>query len=78
MEYVLSILIFIGIYAILAIGLNLIVGYSGMLSIAHAAFYGIGAYATAILTTSYNVNFFISLAVGIVIAAVLALLVGAC
>ena len=46
MEYLISILIFAGIYAILALSLNLVVGYSGMLSVAQAAFYGIGAYAT--------------------------------
>ena len=44
MEYVLHILILIGIYAILSISLNLIAGYTGLLSIAHAAFYGVGAF----------------------------------
>ena len=76
MEYLVSIAIFIGIYAILAIGLNLIVGYTGMLSVAQAAFYGIGAYATAILTTSYHMNFFLSLVAGILVAGIVALAIG--
>ncbi|NQU87281.1 MAG: branched-chain amino acid ABC transporter permease, partial [Mariniphaga sp.] len=45
MEYFLHILILINIYIIIAISLNLISGYTGLLSLAHAAFYGIGAYA---------------------------------
>ncbi len=43
--YYLQVMIFIGIYIILALSLNLLNGYVGLLSIGHAAFYGIGAYA---------------------------------
>jgi branched-chain amino acid transport system permease protein len=49
-SYHLQVLIFIGIYAILALSLNLLNGYVGLLSIGHAAFYAIGAYASAKLT----------------------------
>ena len=49
MEYLLHILILIGIYVILSVSLNLIVGFAGLLSIAHAAFYGVGAYVAALL-----------------------------
>lgn len=45
--YYIQVLIFIGIYIILALSLNLLNGYVGLLSIGHAAFYGIGAYASA-------------------------------
>ncbi len=76
MEYLISIAIFFVIYSILALSLNLVVGYSGVLSVAQAAFYGIGAYATAILTTSYNINFFASILLGMLIAGVFALLIG--
>ncbi len=48
--YYLQVLVFIGIYAILALSLNLLNGYVGLLSIGHAAFYAIGAYASAKLT----------------------------
>ena len=50
MDYVAQILIFICIFAILAGSFNLLVGFSGLFSIAHAAFFGIGAYAVALLT----------------------------
>ena len=43
MDYFVHIAILIGIYSILALSLNLIVGYTGLLSITQAAFYGIGA-----------------------------------
>ncbi len=44
-----------GIYAILALGLSLFLGYAGQISLGHAAFFGIGAYTTAILTTRFSV-----------------------
>lgn len=44
-------LIYIGIAALLAIGLNLLMGYAGQISLGHAAFFGMGAYTSAILTT---------------------------
>ena len=47
-----------GIYAILALGLSLFLGYAGQISLGHAAFFGIGAYTTAILTTRYSVPSF--------------------
>lgn len=77
MEYILHLGVLFAIYAGLAISLDLIVGYTGLLSVTHAAFYGIGAYATAILMTGYGVNFFVSVFAGIVCAAVAALLIGA-
>ena len=46
-QYYIQVLIFINIYIILALSLNLLNGYVGLLSIGHAAFYGIGAYASA-------------------------------
>jgi branched-chain amino acid transport system permease protein len=48
--------VFAGIYALVAIGLTLLVSYAGQVSIGHAAFMAIGAYASAILTTRYAVN----------------------
>ncbi|MEN6356730.1 MAG: branched-chain amino acid ABC transporter permease [Armatimonadota bacterium] len=49
-ETQLMLLIYIGISALLAIGLNLLMGYAGQISLGHAAFFGIGAYTSAILT----------------------------
>lgn len=50
MGYIEHILILICIYIILAVSLNLIVGFVGLLNLGHAAFFGIGAYASALLT----------------------------
>ena len=76
MEYLIHIAILISIYAILGLSLNLVVGFTGLLSITQAAFYGIGAYVTAILLTSTGINFFVALLASIVITAVLSLAIG--
>jgi len=55
--YVLQVMSFVGIYVILALSLNLLNGYLGLLSIGHAAFYGIGAYASAKLVMEVGVPF---------------------
>ena len=49
MEYLLHLLIIVGIYSILAMSLDLLVGYTGLLSLMHAGIFGIGAYTAAIL-----------------------------
>jgi branched-chain amino acid transport system permease protein len=56
-RYYIQVLIFIGIYIILALSLNLLNGYVGLLSIGHAAFYGIGAYASAKLVMVVGLPF---------------------
>jgi branched-chain amino acid transport system permease protein len=66
--YLIHVLNLVAIYGILAVSLNLVLGYTGILSLAHAAFMGIGAYATAILLTYHGYNFFSTLLVGMVIA----------
>jgi branched-chain amino acid transport system permease protein len=76
MDYIIHISILISIYAILGVSLNLIVGFTGMLSITHAAFYGIGAYATAILMISYGFGFAISIILGMLISGVIGLTIG--
>lgn len=76
MEYLIHIAILVSIYAILGLSLNLVVGYTGLLSVTHAAFYGIGAYVTAILLTSYGMNFFLAVLISIVITAIISLLIG--
>ena len=76
MEYILHLLIIFLIYGILALSLNLIVGYTGLLSIGQAAFFGIGSYSIAFFGKQLNFNFFNSLLAGMLIAAVLSLLIG--
>ncbi len=57
-------------------GLNLIVGYTGLFSMAHAAFYGIGAYSTAIVMTKFGFNFFPSILVGVGVTFIVSLFIG--
>jgi branched-chain amino acid transport system permease protein len=59
-DFMLLLAIYIGIYVILALGLNLIAGYTGLLSLCQAAFFGIGAYTTAILMTAAGFNFWLA------------------
>lgn len=77
MNYILHLLIVINIYLILAFSLNLLVGYTGLLSVAHAAFYGIGAYISTLLVIQLGMNFFIALPLSIILAMLLSLLISA-
>ncbi|MDH4205462.1 MAG: branched-chain amino acid ABC transporter permease [Desulfobacteraceae bacterium] len=72
-----DIMIFVGIYCLMTMGLSLLMGYAGQISIGHAAFYGIGAYTSAILTVQYGLNPWPCIFIGMVISAVVAVLVGA-
>jgi len=60
-EIVFHIFIMVGIYAILALSLNLLIGYAGLFSVGHGAFYGIGAYAGALLSTRLGLPFWIEI-----------------
>ncbi len=51
---IVNIMVFAGIYSCVVIGLNLLVGYAGQISLGHAAFFGVGAYTTAILCTRFS------------------------
>lgn len=76
MEYFIHLAILIAIYGILSLSLNLVMGYTGLLSVAQAAFYGIGAYATAILSVYFGVNFFWTIIIGMAVAMIASLLIG--
>jgi len=66
--YLLHVIIFAGINLIVVLGLGLLLGFSGQVSIGHAAFYGIGAYASALLTLKLGLPFWIALPLAGVIA----------
>ena len=72
MNYLVYVLSLVAIYAILTVSLNLVVGYTGILSVAHAAFMGIGAYTAALLLTEWGFNFFLTLPVGLAISGLVA------
>ena len=64
------------IYAILAMSLDVILGYTGLASLGHAAYFGVGAYSVGILATRYGAGFGISLPAGIFLAAFVAAIFG--
>jgi branched-chain amino acid transport system permease protein len=64
------------IYGIVATSLDILVGYSGMPSLGHGAYFAVGAYTTAILTTRYGAGFFLTLPSSILMAIVLSAFLG--
>lgn len=69
-------IILIGINIILALGLNLITGFTGQFSLGHAAFMGIGAYSSAVLTVKFNMPFIIAILVSGLTALLAGVLIG--
>ena len=76
MGYFFNILILGGLFSILSISLNIACGYAGILSLAHAAFYGIGAYTVGLLTVKAGMPFWPAFLLGGVFSALLGLLIG--
>ena len=74
MNYVFHLLIYFGIYAILAMGLNLVVGYCGLLTLAHAGYFAVGAYAYALGTLAWGLDSITSLLLAFAAGGVLSLL----
>ncbi len=75
-SYYLTLMILSGSYAIAALGLTVLLGYAGQVSLAQAAFFGIGSYAFSILAVTYGVNFWLSLLGAVAIALVFGALIG--
>ena len=76
MEYLVHIGILVCIYGILGLSLNLVVGEAGLLNITQAAFYGLGAYGTALLMVNLGFNFFVAAIAGMALAGAAALVIG--
>jgi len=77
MEYLLHLLILVGIYVMLSLSLNLSAGFGGMISLAHAGFYGVGAYTSALLTIDFKLPFLLTLPTAMLLSGLLALIVSA-
>ncbi len=75
MEYILHLFILICFYTLLSQSLNLSAGFTGLISLAHAGFYGIGAYTTAILATQFGFSFWLSVPLAIIISGAIAFIV---
>lgn len=74
--YLITIGTLIVIYAITVYGLNVIVGYAGQISLGHAAFFGIGAYASALLTTKAGMSFWEALPIVILLSGLIGMILG--
>jgi len=75
-DLIFLLLIYICIYSLLSMGLNMITGYTGLLSLCQAAFFGIGAYATAILTVYAGWGFWTALIMSCLITSAFGFLIG--
>jgi len=75
-RYFLNIAVFAGINALLAISLNLLLGFAGQVSLGHAAFYGLGAYGVGVLSTHYSWPVWLCLPVALLGTGVIAYLIG--
>jgi len=73
MDYFLHVLVLVGIYTALAASLDLVAGHAGLLSLAHAGFYGVGAYASAVVTVRLGASAALGVLIGIALAALLSL-----
>ena len=74
--YYMSIGTLAAIYVLLGVGMNILMGHAGLVHAGYAAFYGVGAYAVAILATKFAFSFWPAALIGIIAAAVLSVLVG--
>jgi branched-chain amino acid transport system permease protein len=75
MNYLLHLLIYLNIYVIVALSLNLVVGYCGLLTLAHAGYFAIGAYTYALTTLKLGLGFIPAGLLAVGVAAVLSLAV---
>ncbi len=75
-KYYMNILIMSGIWSIVALSLNLILGYTGQVNLAHGAFFGIGAYASALMMLKLKMGFWLSLPLASAVAGLLGFLIG--
>lgn len=75
-QYIMRIFIMIGIYSMLGIGLNILTGYTGQVSLGNAGFFAIGAYTSALLMLRFNVPFLVAMLAGAALSALCGLLLG--
>lgn len=73
-DYYLSVMVFAGINSLVVIGLNLLMGYAGQISLGQAAFFGLGAYSSAIITSRFGLSPWLGLALSMGLNALVAYL----
>jgi len=74
--YLLNVMVFVGIHTMLAVALNLLLGYTGQISLGHAGFFGLGAYISGILTATHGINPWLAMIAAAAMVTILAFLVG--
>lgn len=75
-NYLLNVFVFIGINTMLAVALNLLLGFAGQISLGHAAFFGLGAYISGILTTRYAIDPWMAMVAAALCVGVIAFIIG--
>jgi branched-chain amino acid transport system permease protein len=76
LDYYLHMFVMAGIYAVLALSLGLIIGFTGQVSLCHAAFYGIGAYGSALASLHFGLPFWLTMWIGGALAGLLSYALG--
>jgi len=74
--YLLNVLVFVGIHTILALALNLLLGYAGQISLGQAGFFGLGAYISGILTVTHGINPWLAMLAAALVVTLIAFTVG--
>lgn len=75
-NYVLEVMSNAWFYVMLCLGLNIVVGYAGLLDLGYAAFFAVGAYTTGILTSQFGVNFWLTIPVAVACSACAGIIIG--
>jgi len=74
--YLINVLVFVGIYTILAVALNLLLGLAGQISLGQAAFFGLGAYISGVLTATHSLDPWLSMVIAVVTVGIIAFILG--
>ncbi len=76
-EHYVDVMVFVGIYSLVTVGLCLLMGYAGQISLGHASFFGLGAYVSGVITARYGVNPWFCMLLGMVVSGGVAFIIGA-
>jgi branched-chain amino acid transport system permease protein len=75
-NYVLEVMTNVWFYVVLCLGLNIVVGYAGLLDLGYAAFFAVGAYTTGILTSHFSVNFWLTIPAAVLLSICAGVIIG--
>lgn len=75
-NYAMEVMSNVWFYVVLCLGLNIVVGYAGLLDLGYAAFFAVGAYTTGILTSHFGVNFWLTIPVAVGLSTCAGIIIG--